>query len=341
MDKIRRDKRKEVHARLDFRENPRKSRRVREGSQNSSTGTLPARYRNPSKRPKMRDRLKYNDEDVFASWVIEGRAHSTDSAILTHQVQLSLVRTRETRWDRSHSRGRSPRRGSSSRYRPQNKNRPCGIEESYGNTRSSYMAGDRHGHHARDRDRSRSMKKGRESESRYLACRRAAPAMEDTGKQWQKGASQQEADAALKANIQDFCEEHYEDILPVIMDKIRRDKRKEVHARLDFRENPRKSRRVREGSQNSSTGTLPARYRNPSKRPKMRDRLKYNDEDVFASWVIEVEDVLPDGDLLADIVLKTKTAPVALKNHMVIPAPPTWQGTGMDITLVTGTALVA
>nr|GEY42812.1 reverse transcriptase domain-containing protein [Tanacetum cinerariifolium] len=67
-----------------------------------------------------------------------------------------------------------------------------------------------------------------------------------------------EADAALKANILDFCEEHYEDILPVIMDKIRLDKRKEVHARLDFRENPRKSR-VREGSQNSSAGTLPAR----------------------------------------------------------------------------------
>nr|GEW23142.1 reverse transcriptase domain-containing protein [Tanacetum cinerariifolium] len=68
-----------------------------------------------------------------------------------------------------------------------------------------------------------------------------------------------EADAALKANILDFCEEHYEDILLVIIDKIRRDKRKEVHARLDFGENPRKSRRVREGSQNSSVGTLPAR----------------------------------------------------------------------------------
>nr|GFB64259.1 hypothetical protein [Tanacetum cinerariifolium] len=69
-----------------------------------------------------------------------------------------------------------------------------------------------------------------------------------------------EADAALKANILDFCEEHYEDILLVIMDKIRHDKRKEVHARLDFGENPRKSQRVREGSQNSSDGTLPASF---------------------------------------------------------------------------------
>nr|GEX94879.1 reverse transcriptase domain-containing protein [Tanacetum cinerariifolium] len=90
-----------------------------------------------------------------------------------------------------------------------------------------------------------------------------------------------DADAALKAKILDFCEEHYEDIMPVIMDKIRRDKRKEVHARLDFGENPKKSRRVREGSQNSSAGTLPARYHDPLERPKIRDHLKYNDEDVF------------------------------------------------------------
>nr|GEW76157.1 reverse transcriptase domain-containing protein [Tanacetum cinerariifolium] len=96
-----------------------------------------------------------------------------------------------------------------------------------------------------------------------------------------KEKTSKEADVALKVNILDFCEEHYEDILLVIMDKIRRDKRKEVHARLDFRESPKKSRRVREGSQNSSAGTLPARYRNPSERPKMRDRLRYNDGNVF------------------------------------------------------------
>ncbi|GKD77265.1 hypothetical protein Tco_1339886 [Tanacetum coccineum] len=42
------------------------------------------------------------------------------------------------------------------------------------------------------------------------------------------------------------------------MDKIHRDKRKEVHARLDFKESPKK-RRIREGSQNSSARTLSAR----------------------------------------------------------------------------------
>ncbi|GJX75650.1 hypothetical protein Tco_0322461 [Tanacetum coccineum] len=56
------------------------------------------------------------------------------------------------------------------------------------------------------------------------------------------------SDAAPRVNIlsiQDFCEEHYEDNLPVIMDKIRRDKRKEVHARLDFGESPKKKENKR------------------------------------------------------------------------------------------------
>nr|GEX85575.1 hypothetical protein [Tanacetum cinerariifolium] len=74
-----------------------------------------------------------------------------------------------------------------------------------------------------------------------------------------KEKTPKEVDAAPKVNILDFCEEHYEDILSVIMDKIRRDKRKEVHARLDLGESPKKNRRVREDSQNPSLGTLPAR----------------------------------------------------------------------------------
>ncbi|GJT59506.1 hypothetical protein Tco_1003039 [Tanacetum coccineum] len=95
-----------------------------------------------------------------------------------------------------------------------------------------------------------------------------------------KEKTPKEADATPRVNIQDFCEEHYEDILPVIMDKIRRDKRKEVHARLDFEESPKK-RRIREGSQNSSARTLSARYRNPSERLKVRDRLRYNERHVL------------------------------------------------------------
>ncbi|GJR81878.1 hypothetical protein Tco_1448101 [Tanacetum coccineum] len=86
---------------------------------------------------------------------------------------------------------------------------------------------------------------------------------------------------APRVNILDFCEEHYEDTLLVIMDKIRRDKRKEVHTRLDFGDNTKRSRRIQKGSQNSSAETLSARYHNPSERPKVRDRLKGNDGNVF------------------------------------------------------------
>ncbi|GKA34060.1 retrotransposon protein, putative, ty1-copia subclass [Tanacetum coccineum] len=95
-----------------------------------------------------------------------------------------------------------------------------------------------------------------------------------------KEKTPKDVDATPRVNIQDFCEEHYEDILPVIMDKIRRNKRKKVHARLDFGESPKK-RRIREGSQNSSVRTLFARYRNPSERLKVRDRLRYNDRHVL------------------------------------------------------------
>ncbi|GKG38177.1 hypothetical protein Tco_0457400, partial [Tanacetum coccineum] len=64
--------------------------------------------------------------------------------------------------DHSHSRGRPHRRDSSlSRDRPQS----SGIEESYGNTCSSYRTRAGHGHHSRDRGRSRIMKRGRESKS--------------------------------------------------------------------------------------------------------------------------------------------------------------------------------
>nr|GEU98872.1 reverse transcriptase domain-containing protein [Tanacetum cinerariifolium] len=40
-----------------------------------------------------------------------------------------------------------------------------------------------------------------------------------------------DADATPRVNIQEFCEEYYEDILPIIMDKVRRDRQKDVHTR--------------------------------------------------------------------------------------------------------------
>nr|GEW14698.1 reverse transcriptase domain-containing protein [Tanacetum cinerariifolium] len=89
-----------------------------------------------------------------------------------------------------------------------------------------------------------------------------------------------DTDVTPRVNIQDFCEEYYEDILPIIMDKIHRDKRKEVHARLDFGEGSRE-RRIRDGSCYSSARTLSARYHNQSERLEVRDRLRYNDRHVL------------------------------------------------------------
>nr|GEU70026.1 reverse transcriptase domain-containing protein [Tanacetum cinerariifolium] len=85
-----------------------------------------------------------------------------------------------------------------------------------------------------------------------------------------------DADATPRVNIQDFCEEYYEDILPIIMDKVRRDKRKEVHARLDFGESS-GERRTREDSHYASAR---ARTTKPE-RLTVRDRLRYGDRHVL------------------------------------------------------------
>ncbi|GKF86211.1 hypothetical protein Tco_0254038, partial [Tanacetum coccineum] len=130
-----------------------------------------------------------------------------------------------------------------------------------------------------------------------------------------------DADATPRVNIQDFCEERYEDILLVIMDKIRHDKRKEVHARLDFEESPKKSR-IREGSQNSSTRTLSTRTGQT------------------LGIVLTEEVALTGGTLLIEIVLRAETAPAASKNCMIIRTPPMGRGPNIDITPATKTTLV-
>nr|GFB75214.1 hypothetical protein [Tanacetum cinerariifolium] len=84
-----------------------------------------------------------------------------------------------------------------------------------------------------------------------------------------------EANSAPRVNIQEFCEEHYEDILPIIMEKVRHDRRKDVHTRLDFVEGLRE--RVREDSYYSNTR---ARATEPG-RVKIQDRLKYGNGHVL------------------------------------------------------------
>nr|GEY32557.1 reverse transcriptase domain-containing protein [Tanacetum cinerariifolium] len=60
-----------------------------------------------------------------------------------------------------------------------------------------------------------------------------------------------EANTAPRVNIQELCEEYYEDILPIIMEKARHERLKDVHARLEFGEGPQE--RIREDSHYSNT----------------------------------------------------------------------------------------
>nr|GEX15848.1 reverse transcriptase domain-containing protein [Tanacetum cinerariifolium] len=75
-----------------------------------------------------------------------------------------------------------------------------------------------------------------------------------------------EANIAPRVNIQEFCEEYYEDILPIIMKKVRHDRRKDVHTRLDYREGPRE--RIRKDSHYSNTR---ARNTEPERETDSRD----------------------------------------------------------------------
>nr|GEZ38529.1 reverse transcriptase domain-containing protein [Tanacetum cinerariifolium] len=78
-----------------------------------------------------------------------------------------------------------------------------------------------------------------------------------------------EANSTPRVNIQEFCKEHYEDILPIIMEKVRHDRRKDFHTRLDFREGPKE--RIREDSYYSNTRAKATELG----RVKVQDRLKY------------------------------------------------------------------
>nr|GEX70514.1 reverse transcriptase domain-containing protein [Tanacetum cinerariifolium] len=84
-----------------------------------------------------------------------------------------------------------------------------------------------------------------------------------------------EAGTTPRVNIQEFCEEYYEDILPITIEKVRHDRRKDVYTRLDFGEGPRE--RIREDSHYSNAR---ARATEPE-RVKIQERLRYGDRHVL------------------------------------------------------------
>nr|GEX74331.1 reverse transcriptase domain-containing protein [Tanacetum cinerariifolium] len=105
------------------------------------------------------------------------------------------------------------------------------------------------------------------------------------------------------------------------MDKIHHDKRKEVHARLDFEECS-KERRIKEGSHYSSARTLSASPDRTGQAPRI---------------VLAIEAALTGGTLLMEIVLRVENAPVLSRNHMTTPIPPI--GPTTNIAIATETAL--
>nr|GEV19344.1 reverse transcriptase domain-containing protein [Tanacetum cinerariifolium] len=84
-----------------------------------------------------------------------------------------------------------------------------------------------------------------------------------------------DANTAPRVNIQELCEEYYEDILQIIMEKARHERLKDVYTRLDFGEGPRE--RIRENSHYLNTR---AKNTEPE-RVKIQDRLKYGNRPIF------------------------------------------------------------
>ncbi|GJT80893.1 reverse transcriptase domain-containing protein [Tanacetum coccineum] len=90
-----------------------------------------------------------------------------------------------------------------------------------------------------------------------------------------------ETDTAPQASIQEFCEKHYDDILPIIMEKARHDKRKGLQSRLDFGDTPKRAQRIRSDTLSSGDRNSPVRYCHEREKSKTDARRKDKDRSVF------------------------------------------------------------
>ncbi|GJS16486.1 reverse transcriptase domain-containing protein [Tanacetum coccineum] len=157
MDKIRRDKRKEVQTRLNFGENNKRTRRERENSLNSRPKNSPTRVY--PERSRTRGRERRDDRNVFSR--LSHRRKSVHER-LSNTYSLSTTKSGPSRTDSrdpSHSRGHHPRR-----ERPRIEERSRSAEESYGDTYSQETK-TKYRDRSRDGDQFRSVKRRRESES--------------------------------------------------------------------------------------------------------------------------------------------------------------------------------
>nr|GEV68537.1 reverse transcriptase domain-containing protein [Tanacetum cinerariifolium] len=175
MEKVRYDRRKDVHARLDFGEGPRE--RVREDSYSNARARA-----SESGRVKVQDRLKYGSRHV-----LDQLGHRRQSAFdrLSDTYSPSTTKSRPQRtdsrdslWDRGHTRTLSVSRDDL------HKDREClrGTIESYGDSFSHfYRDGGHHRHMKRKKDKSpaSSVSRSDSSNERHRKSTRHQPTDED------------------------------------------------------------------------------------------------------------------------------------------------------------------
>nr|GEX12912.1 reverse transcriptase domain-containing protein [Tanacetum cinerariifolium] len=176
MEKVRHDRRKDVHIRLDFREGPRE--RIREDSYYSN---IRARVTEPG-RVKVQDRLKYGN-----CHVLDRLGHRRQSAFdrLSETYSPSTTRSRPQKTDsRNFPRGRSRTRSLSASRDDRHKDREClrGTRESYDDTfPHSYRDGSHHHHMKSKRDNSpqSSASRSDSSDGKHRKSKRHQPTDED------------------------------------------------------------------------------------------------------------------------------------------------------------------
>nr|GEX84167.1 reverse transcriptase domain-containing protein [Tanacetum cinerariifolium] len=175
MEKVRHDRRKDVHTRLDFEEGPRE--RVKEDSYSNAR----ARASEPG-RVKVQDRLKYDSRHVLDRL---GRRRQSAFDRLSDTYSPSTTKSRPRRTDsRDSPRDRGRTRTLSVSRDDRHKDRECfrGTKESYGDSFShSYRDGSHHRHMKRKRDKSppSSVSRSDSSNGRHKKSTRHQPTDED------------------------------------------------------------------------------------------------------------------------------------------------------------------
>ncbi|GJU52415.1 hypothetical protein Tco_1226129 [Tanacetum coccineum] len=121
------------------------------------------------------------------------------------------------------------------------------------------------------------------------------------------------------------------------MNKVRRDKRKEVHTRLDLTKSFEKGRRTREGSQNSSVGVSPVRYHTSSRRTRVQDRFRYNNGNMFNRLIRQALGILPALEVAPPVETApdTEIASAKLKSRTMVSTLPKRLGPSTEDPLKT------